>query len=73
MANNSTDLRKLPLEDLNEKLEEALKARYGLRLRAVTKELTDTSAIRVQRRDIARIKQAIAEKSVGETPAGDRA
>lgn len=59
---NSKELRALSLGELQEKLDQTIKNLYNLRLRAVTKELDKPSEIRANRRDIARIKQAIGEK-----------
>lgn len=58
----SKELRGMALEDLQEKLAESVKGLYELRVRNTTKELENPSKISQTRRDIARIKQAIAEK-----------
>jgi large subunit ribosomal protein L29 len=58
----SKELRAMALHDLEEKLAEAVRDHYELRVRNTTKELENTAKLRQQRRDIARIKQAIAEK-----------
>jgi large subunit ribosomal protein L29 len=58
----SKDLRALPLEDLETRLEETVKGLYQMRVRTATKELENTAQIRGTRRDVARLKQAIAEK-----------
>ena len=58
----SKDLRALPIEELTEKEAAAKKRGYELRVSNTTKELKNTAEIRSNRRDIARIKQAIAEK-----------
>lgn len=58
----SKELKALSLEELHDKLEDRVKHLYQLRLRAVTKELEKSSDIRIGRRDIARVKQAIGEK-----------
>jgi len=52
----------MALHDLEEKLAEAVRDHFELRVRNTTKELENTAKLRQQRRDIARIKQAIAEK-----------
>ncbi len=58
----SKDLRALPLEELEEREAANKKRAYELRISNTTKELKNTSEIRTNRRDLARIKQAIAEK-----------
>ena len=58
----SKELRAMALHDLEEKLAEAVRDHFELRVRNTTKELENTAKLRQQRRDIARIKQAIAEK-----------
>jgi len=55
-------MRALPLQELEEKLDEFVRKLYELRVRATLKELESFSVIGKQRRDIARIKQVIAEK-----------
>lgn len=58
----SNELRALSVEELAEKLADAQKRGYELRVSNTTKELKNTSEIRSNRRDLARIKQVIAEK-----------
>lgn len=58
----SKDLRALGLDELREKLEEAVKELYHLRVRTTTKELENTSLIPKQKRDIARLRQIIGER-----------
>lgn len=60
----SRELRNLALDELQEKLEASRRSLYELRVRATTKELENISSIRAERRNVARIKQAISEKSV---------
>lgn len=61
----SKELRALPLEDLEGKLEETIKNLYQLRVKSTLKELDNTAQIRAERRNIARLKQVIAEKRKG--------
>lgn len=61
----SNELRALPIEDLVGKLEESVKKLYLLRVRATLKELDNTAQIRDERRNVARIKQAIEELRKG--------
>ncbi len=60
----SREYRNLSLQELQERLDQSRKGLYDLRVRATTKELENVSSVRMERRNIARIKQAIAEKSV---------
>lgn len=62
----SSELRGLPLPELQERLEQASKSLYQHRVGATTKELENTALIKQTKRDIARIKQAIAEKQKSE-------
>lgn len=56
------ELRALPLEELQERLEQLLKQHYEHRVQATIKELQNTALLRAERRDIARLKMVIAEK-----------
>ena len=58
----TSELKALGIDELQEKLDAQIKNLYQLRLRATTKELERPTDIRVGRRDIARIKQAIGDK-----------
>jgi large subunit ribosomal protein L29 len=62
----SSELKGLTLPELQERLEQAGRSLYQHRVGATTKELENTSLIRQTKRDIARIKQMIAEKQRGE-------
>ena len=50
MPTKSKDLRKTGPEELQGQLDEALKDLYQLRVRNVTKELSNTASIRQRRR-----------------------
>lgn len=58
----SKDLEKMTLDELREKLEQTTKALFEHRHKLALKELTNHSLIRATRKDVARIKQAIARK-----------
>lgn len=58
----SAELRKLNLDELNSKLEEVEKSLQKLRFNVSNQEEKNVAAIRNNRRDRARIMQAIAEK-----------
>lgn len=56
------ELRALPLEELYERLQQLLKQHYEHRVQSTIKELQNTALLRLERRDIARLKMVIAEK-----------
>jgi len=56
------ELRALPLEELQERLNTLLKKHYEHRVQATIKELQNTALLQSERRDIARLKMVIAEK-----------
>lgn len=58
----SAELRQLPLDELTSKLEEIEKNLQKLRFKVAMEEEKNVAAISTQRRDRARIIQAIAEK-----------
>ena len=58
----SSELKALGVEELNAKLEEVEKSLQKLRFKVSNEEEKNVAAIRNQRRDRARIKQAIADK-----------
>jgi large subunit ribosomal protein L29 len=47
---------------LNKELTELLKAQFSLRMQRATQQLTNTSQLKKTRRDIARVKTALAQK-----------
>jgi len=57
-----TELKEKSLQELEGLLKEKKLELFGLRMKLKTMQLQDTSAIRKTRKDIARIKTAIAEK-----------
>ena len=62
----TSELKGLTLPELQERLEQASRSLYQHRVGATTKELENTGLIRQTKRDIARIKQVIAEKERAE-------
>ncbi len=56
-------LRKMTPDDLQERLAEAKQELFSLRVKQVTKEVEDTSTIRMKRREIARIRTIMNEKA----------
>ena len=59
----ASELRAKNGDDLQKELNELLKARFGLRMQHATQQLTNTSQIRKVRRDIARTRTVIKEKT----------
>ncbi|BAF69345.1 MULTISPECIES: 50S ribosomal protein L29 [unclassified Nitratiruptor] len=57
-----TEIKEKSLQELEGLLKEKKLELFGLRMKLKTMQLQDTSAIRKTRKDIARIKTAIAEK-----------
>jgi large subunit ribosomal protein L29 len=50
-------------DELRKELMDLLKAQFGLRMQAATQQLTNTSQIKKVRRDIARVRTVMKEKS----------
>lgn len=63
LNNDVQKLRAMTVADLRQRLSEAKQEMFAMRVKAVTKEQTDTSAVRKKRREIARINTVITEKS----------
>jgi large subunit ribosomal protein L29 len=49
-------------DELQQELNSLLKAQFGLRMQKATQQLTNTSQLAKVRRDIARVRTALAEK-----------
>ena len=63
----ASELRGKSPEELQQELAALLKAQFGLRMQKATQQLNNTSQLRKVRRDIARVRTVMAEKSaVGE-------
>ena len=50
-------------EELQKELEGLLRAQFGLRMQKATQQLSNTSQLRKVRRDIARVRTMLAEKT----------
>ncbi len=59
----TNDLRAMSYQGLNKELLVLLKVQFGLRMQKGTQQLVNTNQIRVVRRDIARVKTIISQKS----------
>lgn len=61
---SAKDLRTLTDAELNQKLREAYQELFNLRFRHATKQIENTSRIRIVRRDIARIRTIMRERQL---------
>ena len=59
----SNELRAKNNDELSKELTDLLKAQFGLRMQLATQQLTNTSQMKKVRRDIARVRTMIKEKS----------
>ncbi len=59
----AAELRGKSEQDLQQELLDLLKAQFGLRMQHATQQLADVSQFRKVRRDIARTRTLLAEKS----------
>ena len=58
----ASELRAKDVSGLEKEVSELLKAHFGLRMQKATQQLSNTSTLRVTRRDIARAKTILAQK-----------
>ena len=61
----TSELRTKDAVQLNKELDDLLKAQFSLRMQKATQQLTNTSQLRKVRRDIARVRTLLAEKTAG--------
>lgn len=59
----ASDLRAKSNDELSKELNALLKAQFGLRMQLATQQLTNTSQMKKVRRDIARVRTALKEKT----------
>ena len=59
----ASELRAKSGDDLQKELNELLKAQFGLRMQQATQQLANTSQIKKMRRDIARVRTVMKEKT----------
>ena len=59
----ASELRGKSPDELRKELASLLKAQFGLRMQKATQQLNNTSQLRKVRRDIARVRTLMAEKS----------
>ena len=60
----SSELRAKDKAQLDQELQELLKAQFSLRMQKATQQLSNSSQIRKVRRDIARVRTILGEKVV---------
>jgi large subunit ribosomal protein L29 len=58
-----SELRSKEPADLQKELEALLRAQFGLRMQVATQQLSNTSQLKKVRRDIARVRTIMKEKS----------
>ncbi|MBS0336266.1 MAG: 50S ribosomal protein L29 [Proteobacteria bacterium] len=59
----TNELRAKSNDELSKELHDLLKAQFGLRMQLATQQLTNTSQMKRVRRDIARVRTLLKEKS----------
>ena len=63
----AAELRKKSVQDLNQELMELLRKQFNLRMQRGSGQMTKPSEMKNVRRDIARVKTVLREKSTGKT------
>ncbi len=58
-----SELRAKDVAQLNQELNDLLKAQFSLRMQVATQQLTNNSQMKKTRRDIARVRTIIAQKA----------
>ncbi len=58
-----SELRAKDMTELNQELNDLLKAQFNLRMQVATQQLTNNSQLKKTRRDIARVRTIIAQKA----------
>jgi large subunit ribosomal protein L29 len=61
-----SELRAKDAAQLNQELNDLLKAQFSLRMQIATQQLTNNSQLKKARRDIARVRTIIAQKAASE-------
>lgn len=59
----ASELRAKTADELKQELQSLLRAQFSLRMQKATQQLTNTSQIRKVRRDIARVRTVLTQKS----------
>lgn len=63
MSMNTNDLKNKTLHELNEELLALLKIQFSLRMQHATQQLSNTNQIKLNRKEIARVKTMISQKN----------
>ena len=63
----AAELRQKDVAGLEEEVKSLQKAHFGLRMQKATQQLSNTSTLRVTRRDIARAKTILAQKQAAQS------
>jgi len=63
MIMKASELRAKDPAQLSKELEELLRAQFGLRMQKATQQLTNSSQLKIVRRDIARVRTILKEKA----------
>lgn len=64
MARKTSDIRELPVSELNEQLDETREELFNLRFQLATGQLDNYRRVRLLRRDIARVKTVLREREL---------
>ena len=59
----ATELREKSVEELNEQLLELLRDQFNLRMRSATGQLNQSHLLKLNKRDVARVKTVLNEKA----------
>jgi large subunit ribosomal protein L29 len=62
----ATELKVKSQDELQQELNSLLRAQFNLRMQKATQQLTNTSQLSKVRRDIARVRTVLAEKTKGQ-------
>jgi large subunit ribosomal protein L29 len=68
-TSKAAELRNKDVAGLQAEIKDLQKAHFGLRMQKATQQLSNTSTLRITRRDIARAKTILAQKQQQETQA----
>ncbi|MDD5369188.1 MAG: 50S ribosomal protein L29 [Anaerolineaceae bacterium] len=68
---NSTEIRVLSTDEIRSKLSDTRNEMMNLRFQVVTGQLTDTSRLRVTRREVARLETILTERLLAQSTEGE--
>jgi large subunit ribosomal protein L29 len=68
---NTKEIRLLSIEEIRTRISDARNEMMNLRFQVVTGQLTDTSRLKVTRRNIARLETILTERLTAETTEGE--